>query len=343
MLETVRIELLKNTAALEAFAPQWHGVWQADEAATPFQSPAWMLPWWHQFGQAETRTAVVFGGDQPVALLPFYVYPEPNTGERKLLLIGAGTTDYLDGLFAPACSAQHVQLGLDALREAGGWDTIAAMQLRPGSLLYSALRAYPGAEMFASESCSQVPASTMADLPVKIRRKAMYYRNRALRLGELRFHVADARNCLNVFSMLQTLHTQRWNARGEAGVLADERVLAMHREAVPRLQAEGLLRLCSLMLGEETLGVLYSFIDPPGRKRRTQYIYLTAFSGEHAELRPGTLLLAYAIEHAAREGIAVVDMLRGDEAYKEIWHAARIPTFGIVLPANNKERSTQHE
>ena len=79
------------------------------------------------------------------------------------------------------------------------------------------------------------------------------------------------------------------------------------------------------------LGVLYSLIDPPARARRTQYFYLTAYAQEHAELRPGTLLLALAIEAAAREGVHTVDMLRGDEAYKQMWHLQRVPTCGVAL------------
>ena len=65
--------------------------------------------------------------------------------------------------------------------------------------------------------------------------------------------------------------------------------------------------------------------------QRTQYFYLTAFSGEHAELRPGTLLLAYAIEHAAQEGVAIIDMLRGEEAYKQLWHLEPAPTCGLEI------------
>ena len=65
--------------------------------------------------------------------------------------------------------------------------------------------------------------------------------------------------------------------------------------------------------------------------QRTQYFYLTAFSGEHAELRPGTLLLASAIEHAAQEGVAIIDMLRGEEAYKQLWYLEPAPTCGLEI------------
>jgi CelD/BcsL family acetyltransferase involved in cellulose biosynthesis len=96
-----------------------------------------------------------------------------------------------------------------------------------------------------------------------------------------------------------------------------------------------MLRLSSLSLNSETIGVLYSLIDPPSRLTRTQYFYLTAYSTGHAELRPGTLLLALAIERAAEEEVWTIDMLRGDEAYKQIWHLERVPTYGFAVSLPN--------
>ena len=144
---------------------------------------------------------------------------------------------------------------------------------------------------------------------------------------------ADADSCLAIFESLRTLHTERWTKRGEPGVLADPRVLAWHRQALPLLLSAGLLRLQLLQLDRQPLGVLYSLIDAQTRTvgQRTQYFYLTAFSSEHAELRPGTLLLAYAIEHAAQQGIAIIDMLRGEEAYKQLWHLRPTPTCGLEI------------
>src|SRR5439155_12718303 len=127
---------------------------------------------------------------------------------------------------------------------------------------------------------------------------------------------------------LVRLHTDRWQQAGEPGVLADSRVTAWHREAMPLLHAAGLLRLSTLRLNDEVLGVLYALADPPGRPERTEYFYLTAYSTERADLRPGTVLLALAIEEAARDGIVRIDMLRGDEPYNRIWHLEPAPTQG---------------
>lgn len=325
-------KLIRTTAELEAFQPQWSALWLEDSHAMPFQRPEWLLPWWHQFGRPDLRAIAVSQHGRLVALFPFYIYREPNSGERQLLLLGVSTTDYLDGIFSPDCTREHVQAALDFLQAEGDWDVLHAGQLLPHSMLFQTFQCQSNVQRWSGESCSRMRAVTIAELPVKIRRNAMYYRNRAMRRGNLEFTVEDPSNWVETFDALERLHTTRWQRSGQPGVLADPRVLACHREALPLLQQNGILRLCSLRLDGEIIGVLYSLIDPPSRAERTQYFYLTAFSPEHAELRPGTLLLGFAIEHAAQEGVRTIDMLRGDEAYKKIWHVESIPTYAFTLP-----------
>ena len=336
MREELKLEMLRTTEELCGFEPQWHSLWAQDTDATPFQSPAWLMPWWQQFGSDDLRGVVLRRGERCVGFLPAYVYLEPTSGERKLMLLGVGTTDYLDGVFAPECTVDDLECAVSTLFAMKGWDTASFPQLRPGTRLVAALgRSEDYAAHYTdAEACSRIEAVELAALPQKIRRNAMYYRNRAQGGGALVLKPAEASQCSAVFDELVTLHTERWRQRGESGVLADPRVLAWHRVALPRLWQQGLLRLYRLRWQEETLGVLYSLIDPPDREVRTQYFYLTAYSTHHAELRPGTLLHALAIDHAARKGATYVDMLRGEEEYKALWHPVRVPTLGFELRAD---------
>jgi CelD/BcsL family acetyltransferase involved in cellulose biosynthesis len=331
------IRMLRSTADLEAFAPAWRQLWSADSSATPFQSPEWLLPWWHQFGSKELRAVVLMRGEEPICFLPLYIYDDVAAGERKLMLTGVGTSDYLDGLFASPCGAAEVLRCVQAVLASDDWDTLSLTQLRSHSKLLQALSGEPGLAVrsFHTEEGCRMEAVMLASLPSKIRRNAMYYRNRARRQGDLELTIANDATCGAQFEDLVQLHGERWHQRGGAGVLADERVLASHREAVPQLQRAGILRLASLRLNTETIAMLYSLVDSPQCSARTEYFYLTAFSPKYAELRPGTLLLAEAIEHAAGEGIAHIDMLRGHEPYKQIWHLHSVPTLGIELHARD--------
>ena len=338
MPETTTIRILRSTAELQAFAAAWQRLWTADPYATPFQSPEWLLPWWRQFGRNDLRATVLIRGDEPICFLPFYVYEDALNRERKMMLMGVGTSDYLDGLFAPRCSAEEVLACVEAALDHDGWDTLNITQLRDTSKLLRALTISPAIIQFRTEMCSRMKAVAIASLPTKIRRNAMYYRNRARRRGSLQFTIADATTCGAQFEELVQLHTARWRESGQDGVLCAERVLAWHREAVPLLQAAGILRLMALRLDNETIALLYSLIDPPERAMRAQYFYLPAYSPAHADLRPGTLLLAEASEHAAAEGVTCIDMLRGHEQYKQLWHLEQVATTGVELRAREWQR-----
>jgi CelD/BcsL family acetyltransferase involved in cellulose biosynthesis len=165
----------------------------------------------------------------------------------------------------------------------------------------------------------------LSELPHKVRRNIANYRNRALRLGRVELTSATGQSWPAAFDALCTLHSRRWRESGQPGVLADPRVLGWHQELLPGMLQAGTARLSCLCLEGQTIGVLYSLVDPPGRARRTQYCYLIGFSPDYAELSPGSLLLALVADQAAREGIAALDMLRGEEHYKQLWHAERAP------------------
>ena len=273
----------------------------------------------------------MYRGDRLIGLLPFYLYAEPATGERKLLPLGVGTSDYLDGVFAPECAVEDIRSALNLLCSEDDWDALCVSELRPGSKLLQALQDWaPEGGSIPGESCSQMPAVPMRQLPQKIRHNAMYYHKRAMRVGNLNLTVAGAADWEEAFEALETLHSERWRDHGQSGVLADQRVVQWHREALPLLERSGMLRLCSLRLSGETIGCIYSLIDPLRRRERAQYVYITAYSIRHADLSPGTLLIALATEHAANEGVRTIDMLRGDEKYKKLWHMDRMATFALV-------------
>src|SRR4051812_43901967 len=73
---SLAIEEVKTTAALERLRPEWEVLW----AATPFQSPAWLIPWWRHVGGGELLSLVVRDAGALVGLFPFYRYTQPTTG-----------------------------------------------------------------------------------------------------------------------------------------------------------------------------------------------------------------------------------------------------------------------
>lgn len=330
MPDEVTYRTIRNTQELDGLAPQWRALWREDPFATPFQSPEWLLPWWHHFGQSDLRATVIYQGGMAIGLLPFYVYRDRGTGERQLLLLGVGTMDYLDGVFSPRCSLAHVVRALEIVCAGHGWDRMVALQLRPESLLLKALRQSWHSSLFDAEPCSRIPAVPIKELPKHVRRNVRYYRNCAVREGNLEFIASNDSNWPEWFRELQQLHAECWKHRGQSGVMADERVLAWHREAIPELFRTQMLGLYSLRLNGEAIAAIYTVHDPPYRSNPKQYLYLMGYSMRHAALSPGTLLLALVVEYAVEHNVRTVELLRGDETYKHLWHSETIPTYGCT-------------
>ena len=333
---SISIDVIRSTPDLEALRPHWKRLWLDDPHAKPFQAPEWLLPWWSSFGQPDLRTLAIWRGNELLAILPLYIYEEPTSGERKLLLIGAGTSDYLDGVFSRACTSAHILAALDLLRTERDWDVAHFSQLLPHSPLFQALQLLDRQCVTAhvGERCWSLPAVSRTELPSKIRHDLRNHRKFIKDGGELDAIVADQDNWEPLFAQLVRLHRERWERVGESGVLADAAVLAWHRKALPELIASGLGQLIALRVKGEVSAVLYALLDTDARAIRTQYMYLIGHSAKYAQLRPGTLLMALGIEQAAAEGVQCIDLLRGDENYKRFWHAQQTSTYGFALHAH---------
>lgn len=331
----VTTSLVVGQQALEAMEAAWAELWRADPTATPFGHPAWLLPWTRQFGPDGVVQAITQRGraGRLLGLLPLFSYRDAETQVRKLLLLGAGTTDYLGGMFLPSHTPS---LGPEALRFALEGQGIAGVldftQLRVDSPLLAAAAGLP-LERGVSEPCAVLPVSR--PLPPKVGANVRRYRRRAEGQGELTCTVAETvPEALAAFTTLARLHGGRWEAREQEGVLADPRVLGHHREAVPALLAAGLLRLFTLRCGADTLAVLYALADPPERPNRRLYLYLIGIDMGRSDLSPGSLLLHAVWEYARRESFTHLDLLRGGEAYKSLWGAEPEGTFTLhAVPA----------
>ena len=332
--------LLHSTADLEVLAPEWQALFLADPHATPFQHPAWLLPWWRHLGEG-TLVAVTLRDPTGTltALLPAYIYPQPDTHRRDLLLLGAGTSDYLGGLFA---NPESADLAFSTLLQQPDWDHLDLHQLREDSALLAAIRRQH-LPIVKAEPCA-VAHTDSTGRPTKLRLNINRYRHRVESRGHLRLSTATTpTDALTLLETLIALHTRRWQERGEAGVLASPAIQQQHREAVPLLLAAGLLRMVALYLEDITdpdrppIAILYGLVDPERSTAppRRLYAYLIGIDPTFADLSPGTLLLAALFEQCALEGISLFDMLRGGETYKRLWGAHPYPTFAARLPHPN--------
>ncbi|MBP0443617.1 GNAT family N-acetyltransferase [Roseomonas sp. SSH11] len=336
----MKAELITTDSALAALRPEWEVLWSKAArhpgVTTPFQSPAWLLPWWDAFGTGQPRVAALHGASGLVGLLPLYMLEEG--GGRKLLPMGVGITDYLDALIDPAAPAGAASILLETALGSAARDGVASCDLPDlpqGAALHNAA-APPGwrAEAWTGEPCPvlTLPASPEAlrgPVPPNTLRKLRMSRHRAERAGGWSAATAGSDEVMPAWDALVAMHQARWTRRGEGGVLADPRVLAFHRAALPQLQQAGALRLLTLRIAGEVAAVYYALAAGPDRL----LFYISGFDEARAFESPGTILLGHGIEAAIAEGRREIHFLRGGEAYKYAWGGVdRMNTGRRLLP-----------
>ena len=129
MQNGITCAMLRSLEQLSTAVPAWRALWSADPDATPFQAPEWLLPWARQFAPSDLKIVMVHDRGSLVAILPFYRLLESLSAERQLLLLGAGTSDYLDGIYSMDCTETHIRAALGFICREEDWDVLQVLQL----------------------------------------------------------------------------------------------------------------------------------------------------------------------------------------------------------------------
>jgi CelD/BcsL family acetyltransferase involved in cellulose biosynthesis len=299
------MQLVTTIESLESLASEWDALWRRANNATPFQSPHWLLPWWTHFSNGG-ELAVVMSSD---ALAPLYVLRDED--ESLGMFLGTGISDYLDFLGTEVAPLLERALTVDCQF----WDL---QQIRPSSPLLTA--ALPDGWSDNAEEMDPCPVLSLENageelsnlLSTHARKKLRYYR----RAAKATYESATSETLDELLTALFDLHAARWKTRGLPGVLADDVVQSFHRDVARRMLDAGALRMHAMRMNDRIVAVFYGFAH-----QGTVYYYLSGFDPALDRLSIGSLLVAHAVEEAAREGATTFDFLRGAEEYKYAWGA----------------------
>ena len=332
MSAVLTVERITDLDPLALIELEWWTLWEHSQTATPFQSPARQLAWWEAFSPGQLRVLAIRNEDELTALVPLYL--ETGTLGPRLLPIGISLSDYTDVLAHPEAAgmADEVVGQLCRWREWESWE----MEPVPSG---AALLQIPSPDdctrlVTERETCPVLDlhqectdAGAHPAIPARQRRKLRMARHRIARSGA-RIAVVTTNEWSSRLwiEALFRLHTLRWQARREPGVLADPRTRTFHDAALPYLVRRGIARLLALTIDGELAAVYYGFT-----RRHRAFAYLGGFDPRFSYYSPGTLLLGRAIEDALREGVREFHFLRGAEDYKYAWGATDRQTFRVVF------------
>ncbi len=339
------LEVLESIGELEIAEDAWRTVWQRDPAATPFQSPDWLLPWTrHLWGGGKLRVLVLRHGGERVAFAPLFLWGfGPRTKAIRLSFLGAGISDHLDMIAVPEFARPAARCVLRHLAVTrSDWRICDLQELPPGSPLLDA--EIPPELAWRNARCGVCPVlrlpatfdELLASVESAFRHNLRTAQHRLERAGQIEFvRGAGASTCppepllLDLFR----LHSARWHDRGEAGVLSARRLQRFHLEAASRLAASGNLRLHGLRLNSQTVAVQYNF-----RRGPRHYFYLSGFDPAFARLSPGIVLMAEAIRQAIEEGATEIDFLRRRETFKYRWGAQDVINRRLCMKMRSRQR-----
>jgi CelD/BcsL family acetyltransferase involved in cellulose biosynthesis len=316
--------IIRDVDALDDITQAWWDLWRRDARATPFQSPAWLIPWHRAFAPGPLHVVALWHDERLAALAPLYI----ETQTRRLLPIGISLSDNLDILAEDASAAQalvtHVleeapcprveienlpsQAHTRGLSEVEGWTCREAQ----------------------NEVCPFLALGPSWDEHVPARKRRQWRRavREAQAHGDMRIEaITDRADAF--LDHLARLHRARWEARAEAGLLADEAVQKFHQLAAPALLRAGLARFYLLRFAGKVTGAYYG-LAAKGRA----YAYIGGFDPAFSHESPGTILIAHAIAQAHEEGDKRFEFLRGGEDYKYAWGAQDEPVYRRIWERN---------
>ncbi len=323
----MHLEVIRDSARMLQFAPEWSAFAKSQPHITPFQFPEWLIPWWSHFGSG-TPQVFVFREQECIGVLPCFLHNW--NGKRQMTLLGSGVSDYLDPLFASAYQAPIIGCLREHLEQSDDWDVCDWQDLSYNTPLDSLSAKAWALEKQEEVFCTEVQLRETfehfwQERPRHLRRNVRRGVNNARQNGSLAFQMTGNAD-RHLLDALMRLHTARWSLQGEPGMIAANHLTEFLYDIARRFAEEGILRMFSLCYQGEIAAVILGFLY-----QRTLYGYLTGFDPTYKHLSLASVLLHNSLQECYRQGFRAWNFCRGNEPYKTEWGPQPMRRCRIVL------------
>lgn len=195
----------------------------------------------------------------------------------------------------------------------GGWDVLNLDGLRPDAALATAAAEVLRRPRFLVRPTTPVNVNyvrlTGPVLSTHGRKQVRKELRRAEESGGGFSVVTDPQRFPALLDTMMELHQRRFGARSR--VFSTEPRRRFHQLAAQRLGADGLVRIHELRVGDEAAAITYTL----GWKG--SLLFYSGGLRTDIGMTPGFSIRAAAMNAAAEDGYAEVDLLRGDHGYKD--------------------------
>jgi CelD/BcsL family acetyltransferase involved in cellulose biosynthesis len=323
----VRIQLIDDLAALEAYHAAWDRLLQHSPTNTTFQTFAWLTSWGEVFGEDYgLRILLGFEGDSLVAAAPLVLstkrlYWQPMT---CLEFAGAAPSDYTDFLYRDEDSLRGL---IRVLRTELDWDVLDLERIPSASpttrVLAEEFPGWRGAAFPCDVASAYVfgPGQDGSDI---LNKKSVQRNIKGLqRAGTVTVrHLTQAELIEPELEAFFTQHVERRSLTDAPSLFLDPRERLFYHQLTRRLAPRGQVLFSVITLNDHPVAFHYGFVCG----QRLLW-YKPSFSNQHAQLSPGKVLIAELFKYCHEHALTEFDFTIGDDAYKE--HFTNIKRYNL--------------
>ena len=319
--------------------------WEAIPESNPMLRWSWQRSWLTGFGSnCKLAVLVARQDDRIIGILP-QVSEHHWVAGKQLILIGSkrACSDNLSALVYPEHTTEVAIKFADWLVDAaqrGFWNRLNYDGVRPDNIFMQSLN---NAFLERGIIFESKPAPHCWAIPLpenfEMYLKGLSKRARKLLKDLDRDFVASQRATLKTvitnpyagecLAVVEQMHQRRWKGQGIQGCFSDTDFNVFLNDAV--------VRMCG---STDEIEVSLSIVDDEPvagaialRGKSEYFVYLVGMNPDAQELRPGWLLNLQLIHRAMQLGCTSLNLLRGDEAYKQRLGAVGFEQFRWVAVA----------
>jgi CelD/BcsL family acetyltransferase involved in cellulose biosynthesis len=322
--------ILRNKRDFAALEEEWDDLYCRSALATPFQSWAWLYSWWEHYGEDhELLLITVRDGGLLVGLVPLML--QRRLGFGRLLLIGTGSTDYLDMLTRDGWEQEVAGAGGRALKEVDVWRVADLGDVRSKAAIWDLFHGWGGPKTHFSRFGSPVmDVRPWDEVLVSLSRNHRSTVRRALRRAEedgVRRELAGQDDVEAAATRWIALHKEAWKGRNIAPEHLDERFVAHLKAAARRMTVRELGGISEFWRDGEVIASQFLVF---GRDFVGQHLF-GATQEALRRYQVSSLYIWDALNAARTQHSAYLDMLRGEEPYKLRWASRVLPNYRLVM------------
>ncbi len=355
------IRIFNKDNSIDLLQSSWSQLIKA--ADSPIcMSPEWVSNWWKHFGMHNRRSlhiVTVHEEGELISLAPFYTgYSSAGSVvlQRRLQLLGSGgspneqwgysdeygISDFLDIPVRPGYENEMAGLYSEYLSQIKqDYNRITFNQVREDSFIMRYL--YPvlsfkfgNISKKVTDTCSYIDLegfSTLEEYINSVKPNARRRFRQSLRAEKESFQfeidqLNELRDLQKFNDHTIRLHQNRWNELGFPGVFHDPRFERFYLDLVKKAYQNNTLwfKVARDRSGVSASRMLLNY-------NHRMYDYISGFNRNcsSSKYRPGIALLLNAVQDALSQGVKRVELLRGDEGYKDDFTDLNVKNYKVVI------------